>query len=356
MFKKSKVKKRVVLFSSLAVLLAATVVSVLNYVHFVSAEQSGFSPDSGETSPLKAVYDSLTSLSHGSTAAGSWGDWGAYWNRTRSAGEWVPTDAAAVTDVKNGITFHSTSRTQLTGTYPNPTSCSTQQYHDSFGSPVTQTTNCTNTLTWTTASPAVTGDDTGGAGANINKDPRTGLIWSQYLGHTGATVNFVATGGSTWNWDGTYGFTVTSANATAGATYTNNGQTFTVVATIAASTSLSTTGTGSPAASGTLTKATGTGDATITFSAFSGTNNVAVGSKTAALLCSERGNGWRLPAQKELDQAYIDGSNFNLTNPANSFWSVTEASPTTAWSVNLSSGNTITNNKATYSYYVRCVR
>lgn len=69
-------------------------------------------------------------------------------------------------------------------------------------------------------------------------------------------------------WRGnTYRFTVTSANATAGATYTNNGQTFTVTDTIAASTVLFCTGTGAPTASGTLTKTSGTGDATITFSA-----------------------------------------------------------------------------------------
>jgi len=296
MVKKFKVRKRTVLISSLAVLLAATaaiVVSILNYTRFAAAEQSGFSPDSGETSRIITVYNSLSSLTHGSDAdggwGGSWGVQGAYWNRTRSAGEWVPTDAAAVTDVKNGITFHSTSRTQLTGTYPNPTSCSTQQYHDSIGTPVD---NCTNTLTWTTASPAVTGDDTGGAGGNINKDPRTGLIWSQYLGHTGATVNFVVSGGVTWSWDGT-----------------------------------------------------------------TDQDSIDVGNKTASQLCSERGNGWRLPAQKELKQAYIDGSNFNLTNPpANPFWSVTESSPTNAWYVNLSTGTTYNYNKATYSYYVRCVR
>jgi len=64
-----------------------------------------------------------------------------------------------------------------------------------------------------------------------------------------------------------YSFVVTSANATVGATYTNNGKTFTVVSTIAAGTTLICTGTGDPASSGTLTKASGTGDSTITFSA-----------------------------------------------------------------------------------------
>lgn len=66
-----------------------------------------------------------------------------------------------------------------------------------------------------------------------------------------------------------YTFTVTSANATVGAVYSNNGQTFTVLATIVSGTTLQTTGSGAPLASGTLTKVSGTGDSTITFSAFS---------------------------------------------------------------------------------------
>jgi|SRR6266487_885115 len=64
-----------------------------------------------------------------------------------------------------------------------------------------------------------------------------------------------------------YKFTVTSASATAGATYTNNGVTYTVLATISSATTLYLSGNGAPAASGTLTKASGTGDSTITFSA-----------------------------------------------------------------------------------------
>lgn len=68
---------------------------------------------------------------------------------------------------------------------------------------------------------------------------------------------------------GTYGvsyyFTVTSANATAGAVYTNNGHTFVVSKTIAADTTLLCVSSGLPTTSGTLTKSSGTGDATITF-------------------------------------------------------------------------------------------
>jgi len=64
-------------------------------------------------------------------------------------------------------------------------------------------------------------------------------------------------------------FTITAADATEDATYTNNSQTFTVVSTIDDGTTLVCTFTGYPESSGTLTKATGTGDATITFSAVS---------------------------------------------------------------------------------------
>ncbi len=71
-----------------------------------------------------------------------------------------------------------------------------------------------------------------------------------------------------------YIFTVTAANATVGDIYTNNGASFTVLQTIAGGTTLKTVGTGAPAASGTLTKSSGSGDATITFASSSHTIEV----------------------------------------------------------------------------------
>jgi hypothetical protein len=65
-----------------------------------------------------------------------------------------------------------------------------------------------------------------------------------------------------------YTFTVSSANATVGAVYSNNGINLTVSSTIVAGTTLVCTGAGNPTASGTLTLVSGTGDATITFSSF----------------------------------------------------------------------------------------
>lgn len=65
----------------------------------------------------------------------------------------------------------------------------------------------------------------------------------------------------------TFNFAITSGSATVGATYTNNGNTYTVLRTIASQTYLACSGTAAPTASGTLTKSGGTGDSTITFSA-----------------------------------------------------------------------------------------
>lgn len=84
-------------------------------------------------------------------------------------------------------------------------------------------------------------------------------------------------------------------------------------------------------------------------------DSIAVGGKTALQLCSERGDGWRLPSQKELIQAYIDGSYFNLTYTNQLFWASTQTNSTNAWTFNLSNGNA-GSYAFTTSYYVRCVR
>ena len=60
-------------------------------------------------------------------------------------------------------------------------------------------------------------------------------------------------------------FCIDPGSATVAATYTNNGHTFTVSATVASSRYVKMTGDGAPTASGTLTKTSGTGDSTITF-------------------------------------------------------------------------------------------
>jgi len=63
-----------------------------------------------------------------------------------------------------------------------------------------------------------------------------------------------------------YVFVISTGSATVGATYTNNSVTFTVFDTVASATRVVMTGSGAPLSSGTLTKASGTGDSTLTFS------------------------------------------------------------------------------------------
>lgn len=86
------------------------------------------------------------------------------------------------------------------------------------------------------------------------------------LGDTGVTNNLRRWGIARVN---NYTFTITSANIVAGDVYTNNSQQFIVLTTGTSQTTLYTNGTGAPAASGTLTKVSGTGPATLTFSDFS---------------------------------------------------------------------------------------
>lgn len=64
-----------------------------------------------------------------------------------------------------------------------------------------------------------------------------------------------------------YTFTIPSSSINAGTIYTNNGQTFTVTTTTSSSTTLTCSGTGTPAASGTLTFVSGSPSGNLAFSA-----------------------------------------------------------------------------------------
>ncbi len=128
-------------------------------------------------------------------------------------------------------------------------------------------------------------------GGIINRFRKTGTItfpaftdtsgtWYFYFDNTGTAITSQSTWTDfskvaaiyriLWNKD-LFKFTVTSATATLGDTYTNNGSTFTVTQTIAGSTTLymeRTVGTNDPSASGNLVRATGAGTNPIVFSAW----------------------------------------------------------------------------------------
>lgn len=114
------VSKKIILawiFSIVVTLVVTLFLAVpVSYHTGVLAEQSGDTPESGVTSYIKQIYDSLVSLGHGSDGAGAWGDWGDFWNRIRSAGEWEPDGTASSDDVVAGETFYGDSRTEMTGT------------------------------------------------------------------------------------------------------------------------------------------------------------------------------------------------------------------------------------------------
>ena len=109
----NKLIKKIILVISLSIVLCFSIYQVQQKV---LAEQTGSSPESGATSRIKTIYDSLVSLSHGSESAGAWGNWGVMWNRIRSAGEWVPSGDASESDVTTGKTFVSNNRALKTGT------------------------------------------------------------------------------------------------------------------------------------------------------------------------------------------------------------------------------------------------
>jgi hypothetical protein len=91
-----------------------------------------------------------------------------------------------------------------------------------------------------------------------------------------------------------------------------------------------------------------------------GTSNTCVKPASPATGCegSPTATGWEVPTQKQLMQAYIDGSYGYLDPGANRFyWSSTTSSSTVslAWNTTLSYGYP-NNNTKTFGNYVRCVR
>jgi len=115
-----------------------------------------------------------------------------------------------------------------------------------------------------------------------------------------------------------YIFTVTAANATAGAIYSNNGQLFTVSNTIVGGTTLTTTSTGIPATSGTLTKVSGTGDATITFSSFVAGTNISANNVGTFAVTGISANGKTIQVTNPDAKNQFSSGGFTFTGNANS--------------------------------------
>jgi hypothetical protein len=264
------------------------------------AEQSGSSPESGASSRLKATYDSLVSLGHGSESAGSWGNWGTMWNRIRSAAEWVPSGDATEADVTSGKTFFGGNRIQKTGTAPTTTDYSTfskVKSDDYMNGGSSDGDNAGEESIWTNTA--------GTANGGVWKDSRTGLYWSVSRGSYSNVMTATYS-----NCD----FYTTDPKGS----YSGGDSDCEPAINTCAALSLDATGDSSPE------------------------------------------TDWYLPSQKELQLAYIDGI-YNQTNTVfvstQVFWSPTEVSDDIGkmWTVKLSNGD-ITAVNGGSSYPVRCVR
>lgn len=246
----------------------------------VQAETYPGGTDNGLTSRIKELSDSLAALGHGTTTANP--DWGAMWNRIKTAATWTPPGDVAAGDIRMGKKYYNGSRTEQIGTAPIPSACP-NQLADDANSLIAN--SCTEHIIWTVPSPSVEGDE--------KRDPVTGLVWSQYLDS---------------NTTGVLTFTKTYSQAIS----------------------------------------------------FSYLDNPSFGNRTAAQMCAEVAAGggiWRLPTQKELMQAYIDGSYYNLltTNANNGISSSTLASSSARYTMRLDTGD-VGVSHVNNSAYMRCVR
>ena len=275
----NKVKKTS--FLVLVFLILLTLVFSYRHIQIVRAEQSGGTPESGSTSRLVTLSTALTSLSYGSTAAGSWGDWGTSWNRIYSAATKPFNDAVART-LKNGGNADYPQSVGGVDDYNNNAVIPADSYQSS----------------WTTCN---VGNNYCGTGRSVaeKQEVNTGLVWSPRISSS-----------ATW-------FNANNCQ------YPN---------------------------------------------ALPGDDGVCnthgeVACKCVKLSSSKTGcegyddGNWRLPTQKEIMMAYIDGSWAQLTNAATTYWSSTTISNATqtSWYTNQYNGNTTNNNK-TNNNSVRCVR
>lgn len=290
----------------LVMTIAIASIALLSYrIGLVRAEQAGTSPDSGQASRFSQLVEQLATSGYGAEDSGSWGDFGASWNRIYSAAS-APYNAALAERLYNG------SGSSLVGC-ADPASGELTCYplfdnQDRFIGGVDDYNNNatmpgdTFSAQWQTCNEANQYCGTNRSVAET-KDLSTGLVWSPILGSNNWWwANNCAQPGSTLN--------------PGGACSANGDQTCQCVK---------------------IPPPAEDGDPDQT-----GCENY------------DDGN-WRLPSQKELMQAYINGSWQNLSG--SSHWSATTVSIFThqAWRVALSNGNTFVNFKTT-SYSVRCVR
>ena len=313
----------------------------------VFAEQSGSSPESGSTSRIKTGYDWLVAkgTNYGETDAADWtNDYGSYWNRIMEAAAWEPEGTTDAALVPIGYTFYAGNgdRTIKTGTLFQ--TWELQDYDD---------LNCANN-NGETETACAAGDSeyrdeegtwtlkaSGGTAASVTDNAVSQSLVSNIV-YMDNRTKLYWTDRSTNALDNEFAFID-------GSDRTN------------------------PSGNSCNFNSAGTANAYCDnqdpLSAYTEDNDVSVADFCLNLqLDGDNADGdsdgltgmetdWRLPTQKELMQAYINGVSNNLPNSNNNYWSSTERynSQSAAWFVNLGFGLTNNSNK-TNAIYAACVR
>jgi len=319
----------------------------------VFAETSGSSPESGASSRIKTAYDWLVAkgTNYGSTDAPDWDSattyaWGTWWNRIMESAAWEPDGSATAGDIPSGFTFYAGNgdRTQKTGTlFQNQ---ALMDYDD---------WNCANNNTESATACAAgdseyTGEEgtwtlkaSGGTAVNVTDNGVTVTIASNKVYQDGWTKLYWTDANSGGNIiDNEFAYVDGNDRINP----TDNSCNF------------NSTGTANAYCDNQDPLNAYTEDNDVSAADFClnlqlDADNADSDSKGATGVETD----WRLPTQKELMQAYINGAANNLPNPGNYFWSSTEyfGSQSRAWVVYLGLGYTFYNTKST-NYAVRCVR
>jgi hypothetical protein len=330
--------------------------ALLYFFTLARGEQSGSSPTSSSTSRIKEAYDWLVAkgTNYGSTDAADWSNnWGTYWNRIMESAAWEPDGTATVSDCTSGATFYagSDNRTQKTGTSG---TCSLGTYITNQENMAYDDYNCSNNNEE---------GDTACAGGDSEYTGEEASTWS--LEASGGTARSVTDNGSTVTLSSNkvYQDSVTGLYWTDGSSGTVDNE-FSYV-----------DGDDRSSPTGNSCNFNAAGDPNTycdnqdPLNAYSEDDDV-----SAADFClylqldgdnadtdDDGATGmetdWRLPTQKELMLAYINGAGNNLPNANGYHWSSTEfySSQSIAWSVSLGRGYTYSATKSN-NYYVRCVR
>lgn len=319
----------------------------------VFAETSGSSPESGISSRIKTAYDWLVAkgANYGSTDAPDWDSavtysWGTWWNRIMESAAWEPDGSATAGDVPSGFTFYAGlgDRTQKTGTlFQNQALMDYDDWNCANNNAESATACAAGDSEYTGEEGTWTLKASGGTAVSVTDNSVTITIASNKVYQD--------------NWTKLYW---TDANAEGNiidnefAYVDGNDRT-------------------NPAGNSCNFNSTGTANAYCDnqdpLSAYTEDNDVSAADFCLNLqLDGDNADGdsngttgvetdWRLPTQKELMQAYIDGAANNIPNPGYYFWSSTEyySSQSNAWYVYLNYGYTYGNTKST-SFAVRCVR